>query len=374
MSGPKAHRYRVTSAEEIRRREDAARHARCESLARKCRTEAEKLESPDTVAIPSLVRNSHEGLLEWETDLNNALRGISLQQDKENAKRIVKRLRSNMPDLDVAAVTLGKRSGQHGHGLGSKRGRIEEEVSTLVPLLGKVRNGQLASELLESLERLVGYSDEALAKGDLLTLKSQLNTLLSQQDMNDMALIEIGRIAHIEGAEADTLRRDAETVSTKEGLESISQRVSELLALDKARQDEAFVAKALEEILSDLGFEIEGGFDATDFGRVAIAESNAFPGYALRLQVNPKNGMLFTRMVSFEAHDAETDASVERESCESIAALRDRLENKGIEVECTSRRAPGERPIELLDGAAVAARLGRRRRQGAERMMPDARQ
>ena len=373
MSGPKAHHYRVTSAEEIRRREDAARRLRCESLVSKCQLEASNLESPKSAKIPRLTDSSHEALLRWETELNNALKDIILQADKENAKRVVKRLRSHMTEIDVSGVTLGGRKASIAQRAQRQDSFIEHEIADLAPQLGRIRDKKRASELEKSFERLTEYDDEALVKGDLLTLKSKLNDLLFQQDMFDMAQNELLRIAHVDGEEADALRREAEFVKTKKEFDVIKSRVSELLAAEKAKLDEAFVTKALEEILSDLGFEISGGFEVTDFGRVAIAESEDYPGYALRMQVNPKNGMLFTRMVSFEVHDAETDESVERESCQSIRLLRERLSKKGIEAELTSERAPGERPVELLDAGAVAARLERRRRANAGKVMINAR-
>lgn len=373
MSGPKVHHYRVISAEEIRRREDDARRAKCESLATKCRTEARKLKSPSSVTIPALRIDTHDGLIEWETQLNDALSTIVLLQDKENAKRIVRRLRVNSPELDVTRVTLGMKTMPREKGCAERLSFIEHEVASLVPLLGKIRDQKRSAELLDAIERLAGYDDQAQARGDLLTLKSRLNDLLSQQDLCDMAEAEVMRVAHMEGSDAENLRRDAKEVTSKAGLDDIKRRVAKLLAVEKTRQDEEFVAKALEEVLSDLGFDARNGFEVTDFGKVAIAESVDYPGYALRLQVNPKNGMLYTRMVALETHDAAVDAKVEQESCGSIKSLRDRLAKLGIEAELTSERPSGERPVEVLDGSAITSQVNKRRRASAGKVMSNAR-
>ena len=373
MSGPKVHSYRVTSAEEMRRREDIARRAKCELLASKCRRESYKLDSPSLISVPTLTDGSHEALLEWESKLNAALKEIVLQLDKENAKRVVKRLRANAPELNVAGVTLGRNKAAQLSNTQSQDNFIEREISSLAPQIGRVRDQKQAIELMEMTERLIKYSDEALARGDLLTLKSRLNDLLSMQDLNDLADLEIARIAHVAGSKAEAIRQDAKEVSTKEELDAIKHRVSELLAAEEAKQDEAFVAKALKEVLSDLGFEVGGGFEVTDFGKVAIAESAEYPGYALRVQVNPKNGMLFTRLVALEAHGLDEDASIEQASCDSIKSLREHLQRKGIEAELVSERMPGERPVELLDGVTVASWVARRNRRDAGRVMSNAR-
>lgn len=373
MSGPKAHRYRVTSAEEIRRREDAARRAKCEAIVSKCRSEAQKLESSASVTIPVLESNTHEGLVTWENALDKALKGIGLQLDKENAKRVVDNLRKSAPELDVSNVTLGDTHRSQRRDAAKQPSFIEREIAGIVPQLGKLKDEQKSAELLYSIEKLIGYGDESLAKGDLLTLKSKLNDLLTQQGLNDMAEIELARIAHIDGGEAEEIRRCAKEVTTKEELGVIKRRITELLETEKARQDEEFVAKALEEVLSDLGFDPGDGFEVTDFGKVAIAESADYPGYALRLQVNPKNGMLYTRMVALETHDAAIDAKVEQESCGSIKSLRDRLAKLGVEAELTSERPSGERPVEVLDGFAITAQVNRRKQANAGRVMSNAR-
>lgn len=370
MSGPKGYGYSVVSAAELRRREDEARVGRCKQhvvtlagLTGQLRFYEASI--PQPLAEP--VQRTHEGLIAWELALQTAIGDSESRLREEAAKAIDRRLSSSRQEVDVSEVTLGARrpaarmTGSppvHTSDIAAIAGAIGKVVEVIAQLHEPV----VRDELTASAERVLALTDVAQAKGDLLTLKTRAASALQTQDLRRLAAEAVLDVAHVASPEADALRARAAQVASTQDMADIRRGVAETLAAAVRASDAEFVENALEDVLDELGFAIGAGFELADLGRsVAVANHVDHPGYGVRIQLNPANGMIYTRLVSHRASSPEEDARAEDETCVKVHALSTNLIEHGVAAELKSERQPGEAPVERQEDRATSARRKRPR-------------
>lgn len=367
MSGPKGFGYTVVSEAERRRREDAARSARCEQHVIALAGLVGQLRHlgapvPQAVREPSV--KTREALIVWEDALQQAISNTEARIREESAKAIRRRLDLGKPAVDPASVSLGARrpAARPAPVPVPERDAVAAEIAKVIDLIAGVRDASAREDLARIAERVARTTSKAQAQGDLLTLKTTVANALDIQGYRDLAVRSALEIADITTPEADAVRARAAEVTSAAEVSEVRRSVAELAeAADRAR-DAEFVEAALAEVLVELGFGIGEGFALADLDRsVAVADHAEHPGYRVRVQLNPANGMIYTRVVAERAATTEEDARAERESCDKVHAMAQRLQQHGVAAEMTSERQPGEVPVARVETKPASTRRNRQR-------------
>ncbi|WP_165053329.1 MULTISPECIES: hypothetical protein [unclassified Adlercreutzia] len=362
MSGPKCYKCKVVSEAELLRRESEALERRCEALVGKCQKALAELDNPDFLSIPKAKSNDRAELIKWEDELRSTISKIQLQSDRDYAKRIVGKMKGCAAPLDTSAIRMHTHAPQANQQ--DDQTRISfEEIDKLLSIIATVRNRRNAASLVERIISLSKSDDIAQARGDLLTVKTELSQLLYIQNLRELAANELLRIEGITNSAAARARDVAIEISTQAEYEELKRLIKKAEIEHAKKQDEDYISKALQDALAELGYSPLESFDVTDFGNVVLAEHPNYSDYALRTQINPNNGMMFTRIVAFEEHGLEEDTEVEKASCSQIHAMREKMSDQGIELTLTSERAAGTRPVELIEKERKKRSDGRKKQQ-----------
>ena len=370
MSGPKGFGYEVVSAQELRRREDEARVGRCrrhvitlaglhDQLRRYGCSVDDRADEP-----PSTDRQS---MIAWEEALTRAIDAARERVREESAKEIMHRLHSGDRAVDVSGLSLGggSRGDRSRPGGGLDRGdrsapddragapperdaqrRVAADVDAVVGLLAGLRDPAVREELTAIARAVLDVDDPAQARGDLLTLKTRATEALRVQDLRDLAAQEALALAASRSRAAADLRARAARVTTAPELSGLRGRIAELVEQERREADARFVQGALEEVLAELGFAVDEGFELQDYGAVGVASPASCPGYGVRFQVSPGAETLFTRVVSRREPSPEEDARAEALTCDEVRAVADRLHGHGVSTELRFSRRPGEAVVE----------------------------
>ena len=370
MSGPKGFGYEVVSAQELRRREDEARVGRCrrhvitlaglhDQLRRYGCSVDDRADEP-----PSTDRQS---MIAWEEALIRAIDAARERVREESAKEIMHRLRSGDRAVDVSGLSLGGGSRGDRSAPDDRAGapperdaqrRVAADVGAVVGLLAGLRDPAVREELTAIVRAVLDVDDPAQARGDLLTLKTRATEALRVQDLRDLAAQEALALAASRSRAAADLRGCAARVTTAAELSELRGRIAELVEQERREADARFVQGALEEVLAELGFAVDEGFELQDYGAVGVASPASCPGYGVRFQVSPGAGTLFTRVVSRRESSPEEDARAEALTCDEVRAVADRLHGHGVSTELRFSRRPGEAAVEKRIAPAEEAAAG----------------
>lgn len=372
MSGPKGFGYEVVSAQELRRREDEARAGRCrrhvatlaglhDQLRRYGCSVDNRADEPRST--------DRQAMIAWEEALTRAIDAAREQVREESAKEIMRRLHSGDQAVDVSGLSLGggprgDRARPDGDRLDRKgrsapdgragtpperdaqRARVAADVDAVVGLLAGLRDPAVREELTAIARAVLDVDDPAQARGDLLTLKTRATEALRVQDLRDLAAQAALALAASRSRAAADLRGRAARVTTAAELSELRGRIAELVEQERREADARFVQGALEEVLAELGFAVDEGFELQDYGAVGVASPASYPGYGVRFQVSPGAGTLFTRLVSRRESSPEEDARAEALTCDEVRAVADRLHGHGVSTELRFSRRPGEAAVE----------------------------
>lgn len=365
MSGPKGYGYTVVSEAERRRREDAARFARCEQHAIALAGligQLRHLGAPVPQAVPEPSARTHEALIVWESALQQAISSTEARIREESAKAIRRRLDLGKRSVDPAGVSLGARRPAGRPAPAPGLAAVAAEVAKVIDVIAGVRDASAREDLTRLAERVARTTSPAQAKGDLLTLKTEAANALDMQGYRDLAVRSTLEIADITTPAADAVRARAAEVASAADVAEVRRSVAQLVETAERASDAEFVEAALEEVLVELGFGIGEGFALADLDRsVAVADHAEHPGYRVRVQLNPANGMIYTRVVAERAATPEEDARAERDSCDKVHAMAQRLQQHGVAAEMTSERQPGEVPVERAEAKPAGTRRNRQR-------------
>lgn len=353
MSGPKGYGYSVVSAEELRRREDAARSGRCDQHVITLAGLIGQLRhlgvaTPKEVVRPS--KPTHDALIAWEKSLEKAIAEAEKRVADESAKAILRRLNATREAVDVTGVSLGgaRTRPTTGAGRPARHPALEQVaggVTTVVTLVAGLHDPAERDALTAMAETILGTTNPAQAQGDLLTLKTRVTNARRVQECREQAAQAVLEVAGIESPEADLLRERAAEALTPGDVTALRGAVRSLAERAARDADATYVRRALEDVVAELGFSVAEGFSLTKFGAVGVAEHADHPGYGLRLQVNPTSGQLLTRVVADGVTTAEADARAERETCEKVHAVAAGLARHGVATDLTVERQPGEVPV-----------------------------
>lgn len=289
MSGSKRWNYEVISREELQRRADEARGARCKQKATRYAWLAKELErlvgcAPE-VMEPDV--KTSDNLITWEKRLDFVIKESEKQVAEETEKTIRKRIET-----------------EHKQRIDSANSILQQFQK--VSEIRQIRNSAWQATL------------------DIAALNTEA---------------------------ARMLRAKAATIETEAQLNDLTAQIQQLAEFSTQIADQEFVENALADAITELGYEIGEGFTLTDYGPVAYAHSPksnrpAIEGYDLRFQVGA--GQLYTRIVSRQDSTPAQDELAEEATCATFFAVADELEERGIKTELIQQRKPGERPVDRV--------------------------
>lgn len=366
MSGPKGYGYSVVSAEELRRREDDSRAGRCRQHMTTLVDLAAELRQygvPGWSEVSEPPELNHDSLIAWERELLQAIPKAQQAVEKAAAQAFVHSLNASRPAVDTSQISLGERRASASS---ADREDLRKEVERLTESLSRVRDRAARVGFAAQALGVLAARTPAEARGDLLTVKSAVARTLRAQEFAGLAENEVLAIAHLHSPEADAVRARATAVASADELADLQSVVAAIVEADMRAQDTAFVEAALADVLTELGFVVGDEFDLPELDRrVVLVDHREHPGYALRLQLNPTDHKLYSRVVAQVDSSAEQDAAVEAATCERVHAVASGLEKHGVATQLTFERQPGERPVdrqEVPENATPVRRMARRAR------------
>lgn len=176
----------------------------------------------------------------------------------------------------------------------------------------------------------------------------------------------------LEGSEAADARSLLERV--KRGASSL--RASDVASIEQVREralaerERGFVAARLAQALGGLGYAVGAEFETElRAGRPGVALVEASPEHAVQVEVG--DGELAYRLVrSVPGNDPDRDRTLESELCKSMGRALGDLHGAGVGFVFTEHHEPGERAVEVSNGAAQE----RRRHDRTVRSEPKARE
>lgn len=368
MSGPKGYRYSVVSAEELRRREDQAREGRCRQHVLTLAGLAAQLqyygEQCPSVARPSAT--THDGLVAWEAALQQAVDQAKNQVTAASVAAVTRQLDEARGEVDTSQVTLGARRTaprQAPDEADAWRGRVLAEVTKVTKVVGGLRDQEVRDRLTALAASVATTTSQPQARGDLQTLKDWTYQAQRAQQCQDLAADVVLAVAHLETPQADQVRERAAQAGTPDDVAAIREDVAALVEADQKAGDAQYVRDALEDVLEEMGFDVGEGFELADLGRaVAVVADDEHPGYGLRFQVSPDNGMIYTRVVAEDGTSAAADQQVEEETCAKVYAVAAGLQRHGVSAELTLERQPGQTAVERHETPRTARQAARRKK------------
>lgn len=373
MSGPKGYRYTVISEEEKRRREDEARTARCRQhlvtlagLLGQLRHHG--MATPAAPEEPS--RRTHDALIAWERDLTDALARAEVLVSRAAAAAIARQL-DVTNDVDTTAVSLSadsrpantsarsatSRTAGAGHPLASQVRKVLDSVALL-------QDPDARAALTALAATIVRIHSLPQAEGDLLTLKTRVSSALTTQRLRRAAEATLLEIAGLTSADADRLRARAGRISTSEELRLLRSEVAQLGDAAARSADAAFVERALADVLTELGYQVDEGFQLIQYGTAAVVGHPQHPHYGMRFQVNPVSEMLLTRLIAHQPTTPDADARAEALTCATFHQVASELYRHGVRTALSIEQDAG---ASRVDQPAVGSRQSARSTRKRER-------
>lgn len=383
MSGPKSARYEVVSNAELRRRAlDAAREA-ARGTARKVLAFEEQLAQARLadgdvqwdldIDVPTInLANSDRAALDaWTVATSTSLRVA----EEELAGRIARLELQRMvdvlagPNRQPSAMPLRPRADGRpdaARPVEPWRAHIAERVRTTLESL----HAGVSETDRASLEALAAAAMQARAEAGSAPLCVELRLRVGQ-------LSAAAAARRREAVEATTLLAslhglcpsgDEPIVRALEDVERGAAAMTDDLRSEVARfsaearieADRRYTASVISGALSEMGYEVEEGFDTLVAGSGG-AHAARWAAHAVRVQMDGA-GELAVRVVRQEGErtsddQLREDREVEHEFCRDFAQLAARMDSHAVRVRITSHVMPGEEPVETVD------RLRARRRE-----------
>jgi len=341
VSGEKAHRANVVSAEELHRRAVTAARARCEAL----EGQLANLTSQLHAKVPHVTGASSGdlgALQSAEQALHSAIRdaksALSLQQSRARLELVTTRIEVDAPDL----VTLGiaERSATNNR---------QPKIARLLERLSEIESRALLDELSVQVSRAAHLGEDEQQR-TLLELDHVIATEVKQQRVRLRcqadADAEALKIAHVEGELADTIRSRALDVTDRATLTALRSDVKDMLDEAEREANAAFVTQQAMLVMAELGYAVDEPFELIEqHGDGFFARKDGLGKHALQVSVDATVGVLQTRVVAVADSTIEEDVLAEEATCDDALALVHRLVGHGVESEVVFHRAPGELPV-----------------------------
>lgn len=341
MSGEKAHRAHVVSPEELHRRAVTAARARCESLHGQLGNLASHLEgkvsrvtgtsSGDLGALQSIEQELHSAI-------RDAKAALSLQQSRARLELIITKV-----EIDATQqVTLGLVER-------SATSHLQPRVIRLLDRLSEIESQALLEDLTARVSHAAILGDHERQRA-LLELDHEISTEVKQQRVRRRcqtdAEAEVLKIAHVEGALADSIRSRAQSVTDQSALTALRGEVKDVLEEAEREANASFITAQAMLVMAELGYVVDEPFELIEqHGDGFFARRNDLGKYALQVSVDATGGVLQTRVVAVGETTVEEDVRAEEETCDDALALVQRLSGHGVESEVVFHRASGDLPV-----------------------------
>gem|GEM_PF-3670838 len=157
---------------------------------------------------------------------------------------------------------------------------------------------------------------------------------------------EVLKIAHVEGALADSIRSRAQSVTDQSALTALRGEVKDVLEEAEREANASFITAQAMLVMAEIGYVVDEPFELIEqHGDGFFARRNDLGKYALQVSVDATGGVLQTRVVAVGETTVEEDVRAEEETCDDALALVQRLSGHGVESEVVFHRASGDLPV-----------------------------
>ena len=385
MSGPKGYSYEVArqrreeerrrrAEQERRRREEEERRRReeeerkrqamkqkCFALEKKIENVLSKLTKQGLIAVPKSAGETLSAFEKWERELKKTLAEAQQLLRAQHEEMIMEFVGSHGKELDLSGVSLASRS----VGKWVDRELLRKQVHAVAEALSKLENEALRDALLDKLSAISKKDDADEIASSMADVKNMAFYALREQEYKELAeqLVSDYVIDYPDDGNAGRLYEIANSVFSEDGFQMLNTEINKLREEHQKIDDAEYVQAALQEILVEMGYEVGGEFEVTDFGNVSYV-GTTHDDYLLRIQVQPEKQMIFTRLVAVGETTPEQDKEAEQELCSSIHSTMDRLGSVGISTNLVSERKSGECK---MDRIAPATQKRRKRKNVARK-------
>jgi hypothetical protein len=401
MSGPKSGSYEVVSAEELRRRELAAAMGHARAAQAFYGATLASVAADASTYLDEVISTSPPALR--TTDDPGAVRRYA---DQIRAQAVATRgaLQHRIGEARRASITAGAV-----HGLGGEDLRAVDQLLADHPVEEpqvptpptrrhrEVTAAAVAADLqridddvfgearsqLEDQARLVLDTDDP-ARAEMLSDQLRYDI----QQANARAAVEVRDVERAVELLAD-LPQDGETAALADELEGVIRRqrslrsgvaeeVADVRRRAAATADRAFAAATLQDVLDELGYEVQTGFAtvATADG-VAYFQHPEWPGYGVRWRLAGDPSAMGFSVVDIDAGDGTSSTratEVEEAWCQRMPELIGALRTKGVRFSLQRAEGAGALPVPVLvqapEGLRTAGSRAATRRRDERRQHP----
>ena len=339
--------------------------------------------SLDPPAVPT--GDSLEALGRYVEQAERMWREKSSQLDVRLSEARARRMVASLSgDLEGAARTTAEVLAERGDSAAASRSsqsvvdtdrqRRQKLVERLLARLPAGIPQESLAELQTVAAEFMTSPSPAQAQTAELRLRHRLDRMTHEAERQKAMSDEAARLQkELEAAAPrqapDLLAQLARVEAGKGGMTNdLRRRVREAIADGRARADHEYAAQVIPEALSELGYEVEEGFE-TLFLEDGIAhfQRPEWGNYAIRLRVEPQADRMAFNMIRFgeEATTASKqdirDVEVEAAWCAEFPTLTEAFAQEGIELNIHHQAEAGDRSLDVASPDELRLPASRRR-------------
>jgi hypothetical protein len=251
--------------------------------------------------------------------------------------------------------------------------RSPEEVARKVgEYVGRLRTdvSSLARLELEGLAaKAIREQSPERAEALLVDLSLRIQALNKECRRRAEELLEVRRLLSDLGDDDDpeTRQTAAQLVSVERGERSLgaglkakAERAAQIV---RQRAERTRVVEILDETLLEMGYEVDEEFSTLSVeGGALCFRMPQLGDYAVQLNLHPEDARLNLNVVRHgradqppTADQKQMDREMEARWCHEVEPLLACMKRRGIDVQITRRKAPGEIPVKVLQSRSADA-------------------
>lgn len=383
MSGPKCYEYRVDPAVLAAQQEAARLQEQARQLeARRARAVAQHAQAAAELgaAIPAMAALPATGA----TQASHTALERALEHAEQTLTAAVQAARFEQFSAVISAgIAAPREKTARAQAADRLRLRAEEEdaqaevrasaarVAARLDLAASADESRRIAELVAAIQP---NDPQAEARLDLLRAAvAEINgghrAAADRAQGVDEALTALAAVSH---GDVSAVRARLHTARTGQGPlpAELSARVARLVEEAHAEAERAYVAQALREAFTDLGYDVGEQFTTVLEANGVADIATSWEGYRVRVRRQPPGRSVLLNVVRGQGDaSAEDDRAVEAAICEAYPHITDQLSASGIRFDRTRALEAGAVRVQV-DSTLPAVPAAAERTKSAERERP----
>jgi hypothetical protein len=293
-----------------------------------------------------------------------ALLGKEMSSDPETAAEVLKRAMTARAERSAAtaAQQAAMEKKQRADTVARSMGRLCADVD------GTARAGldRLCGEIMQSDSAQRSQVLQSELRFQVQSINDQSKALRLEADEASKLIVQL---RGLESPDVRSLVAELGRVERRESrmTDSLRRRTDHAYQAAKAAADRQYAATVTAQVLSDLGYEVEGGL-ATLFvaGGTVHFHKPDWDDYWVRLRVDPARDQInFNVVRAVDGEDKPTreaevrDKEMEEKWCTQFQQVLDALHQRGVASNVLRRERPGEFPVQVVRDGKLAAKRRR---------------